>query len=175
MKKKALTVVMFSMLFCASALSYAESTQIIQIAIFNPVQIFNEKTSITGLRVSIYGVNQNLSGVDWGLVNVLNGTMKGAQWGFFNRVKGDMFGYQDGFINFTEGNFTGWQSSLVNTTNGSFTGFQSGLVNFAENMGGLQLGLVNYTGKLHGFQVGIININNIGTPYKFLPIVNFSL
>src|SRR5215831_18058840 len=60
----------------------AEGAKPVQLALFNPAQVFNEKTSIRGLRLNlIYGVNENVSGLDLGLVNQVNGSSGALQWG----------------------------------------------------------------------------------------------
>ncbi|HQO41156.1 MAG TPA: hypothetical protein PK986_11850, partial [Spirochaetota bacterium] len=42
----------------------------LQLALFNPVQIFDEKCNVYGLRLNlIYGVNSDLYGIDIGMVN----------------------------------------------------------------------------------------------------------
>jgi hypothetical protein len=53
------------------------------------VQLVDDSTSINGARINLlYGVNENLSGVDFRLVNVLNGDLDGTQGGFINKVEG---------------------------------------------------------------------------------------
>ena len=66
----------------------------IQLALFNPVQLFNENTSITGLRINpLYGKNTTVSGLDWGLVNhMTSGVSKGVQFGLVGLVEADYVG-----------------------------------------------------------------------------------
>ena len=69
-----LTLIAF-MILCLPTASMAQSSvKPIQIAIWHPVQIFDSETSIYGVRISLlYGVNQDVYGLDYGLVNKLKG------------------------------------------------------------------------------------------------------
>ena len=133
----------------------------IQLALFNPVQIAPEESSITGLRLSLlYGKNANMSGIDLGLANITTGDQLGVQWGV---------------VGYNEGNFNGWQDNLVSITKGNFVGLQSGAVTYnASKMNGLQIAVVNYAATLHGLQLGLINIIGKGGFLPVFPIFNFS-
>ena len=133
----------------------------IQIALFNPVQIFPENTSIAGLRINlIYGKNANVTGLDWGFVNSTTGIQKGVQFGF---------------VNLTDGGFSGWQDGIVNVSKGSSLGLQTGGVNYHQgNFNGLQISVVNYSATLHGLQLGLINIIGKGGFMPVFPIFNFN-
>ncbi len=139
----------------------AAQTRPINIALFNPVQIFPESNSIAGLRINlIYGKNAGVVGLDWGLVNsVGSGGVTGIQWGF---------------INLNDGNFVGLQGSLVNLTSKNVEGVQWGWYNQADHVSGLQIGLVNNTGSMKGLQIGLINIIRTGGFMPVFPIINFS-
>jgi hypothetical protein len=132
----------------------------IQLALFNPVQIFPENTSIAGLRINlIYGKNASVTGLDWGLVNSTTGIQKGVQFGL---------------VNLTNGGFSGWQDGLVNISKGNSQGLQTGGVNYHEGyFNGLQLSIVNYTETLKGLQLGLINIIGEGGFLPFFPVFNF--
>jgi hypothetical protein len=133
----------------------------INIALFNPIQVFPEDNSITGLRINfIYGKNTSMTGLDWGLVNgVGTGGFTGLQWGF---------------VNLCDGNVTGMQGGLVNFVDKNVEGFQYGWVNKGEYVNGFQLGLVNYAGSMKGLQIGIVNIIKTGGQFPVFPIVNWS-
>jgi hypothetical protein len=133
----------------------------INIALFNPIQIFPENDAIAGLRINlIYGKNVSMEGLDWGLVNhVGTGGFTGIQWGF---------------INIDDGNVTGWQNGLLNLGNGNVKGFQWGWFNRGDHVSGFQLGLVNYAESMYGLQIGIINIIKSGGLFPVFPIVNWS-
>ncbi|MBK7631687.1 MAG: hypothetical protein IPJ23_13475 [Ignavibacteriales bacterium] len=133
----------------------------IQVALFNPIQIFPENTSITGLRLNIiYGKNVNVSGLDWGFVNSTIGKQVGAQWGFVNMVDNGFLGLQGGFVNLTDSKFEGLQYGFVNYHKGKVSG--------------VQFGFINYAGSMYGLQIGLINIINQGGAFPFFPIVNWS-
>jgi hypothetical protein len=134
-------------------------TKPIQIALFNPAQIFNESIGIKGVRLNLlYGRNVFVKGLDVGLVNTCRGGESvGFQWGLFGYVEGDFLGIQWNMFNLTGGEFSGLQWGLYNDV-GSGEGLQVGFVNTSRNMRGLQVSLVNYTETMHGLQVGLVNI-----------------
>ena len=134
----------------------------IQIALFNPIQLFNENTSITGLRINLlYGKNTTVSGLDWGLVNhMTSGVSKGVQFGLVGLV---------------EASYVGWQDNCVNITKEKFEGLQLGIVNYAGTVSGVQIGLVNYAANMSkGLQIGLVNIIKQGGQFPFFPIVNWA-
>ena len=133
----------------------------VNIALFNPIQVFPENTSIEGLRINfIYGKNTSMKGLDWGLVNeVGKGGTTGVQWGF---------------VNMNSGNFVGWQSGAVNLNKGDVKGFQWGWYNTGAHVNGLQLGIVNSAETLYGLQIGLINLIKTGGQFPVFPIVNWS-
>ena len=134
----------------------------VQLALFNPIQLFNENTSITGLRISLlYGKNASVSGLDWGLVNhMTSGVSKGVQFGL---------------VGYVEADYMGWQDNGINITKGKFEGLQWGIVNYAGTISGVQLGLVNYAANMtKGLQIGLVNIIKQGGQFPFFPIVNWA-
>jgi len=132
----------------------------VQLALFNPVQIFPENTSIAGLRINlIYGKNVSVTGLDWGFVNSTTGAQTGIQFGA---------------VNLTDGGFKGWQEGLVNVTKGSSVGLQAGAVSYHQgHFNGLQFSIVNYAATLKGLQLGLINIIGKGGFMPVFPIFNF--
>ncbi len=132
----------------------------IQLALFNPVQIFPENTSIAGLRINlIYGKNASVTGLDWGFVNSTTGAQTGIQFGA---------------VNLTDGGFKGWQEGLVNVTKGNSVGLQMGAVSYHQgHFNGLQFSIVNYAATLKGLQLGLINIIGKGGFLPVFPIFNF--
>jgi hypothetical protein len=120
----------------------------IQLALFNPIQIFPENTSIAGLRINlIYGKNASVTGLDWGLVNSTTGAQKGVQFGLVNLTDGGVSGWQHGFVNVSKGNSLGLQSGGVCYHLGHFNGLQFSIVNYAATLEGLQIGLINIIGS----------------------------
>ncbi len=133
----------------------------IQIALINPIQIFPENSSITGIRINlIYGKNTSVTGVDWGLIN--------------HTTSGKSLGIGLGIVNLADAKFSGLQYGWVNLTNGDFEGMQWGFVNHANYANGFQLGLVNHANRLKGLQIGFINIIKQGGQFPIFPIVNWS-
>jgi len=146
----------------------------IQLSLFNPVQLVPEKESISGLRLNLlYGVNRDVQGLDYGLVNHTRGNELAWQLGGIGYVEKDFFGWQDNWINITNGEFTGFQSGVFNQAT-TANGVEFGLVNVTQSMHGLQIGLLNMTQTMHGLQIGVGNIIQKGK-MPFLPIVNWSL
>ncbi|MCH8474661.1 MAG: hypothetical protein LAT55_05470 [Opitutales bacterium] len=162
-------------------------------ALFHPVQIHDENTSITGVRLNVfYAINQDVKGVDLGFIglgrtrgdqvgiswnfigSIVEGDMVGWQTGLYTDVYGDFTGLKGGFINIQRGDMVGWQSGVVNFAHSEFKGLQTGFYNSAADMRGLQFGVVNYAENLHGLQIGLANINASGDPLYFFPFVNFS-
>ena len=143
-----------------SSVGAAQSKQV-NVALFNPIQIFPENNTIEGLRINfIYGKNAAMTGLDWGLVNqVENGGLKGVQWGFVNLNSGDV---------------VGWQSGAINLNKGDVKGFQWGWYNTGAHVNGFQLGIVNSAESLYGLQIGLINFIKTGGQFPVFPIVNWS-
>lgn len=120
----------------------------IQLSLFDPIQIVPNHESVSGLRLNlIYSKNVNVTGFDWGLVNVTTGKQLGVQWGGVNITDGGVTGWQAGFVNISRGNFEGLQTSMVNYHEGHFNGLQFSVVNYAATLKGLQLGLINIIGS----------------------------
>lgn len=164
MSKKQMVALAFVVLTTVSVAvpAMAESqSRPVQLALFSPIQIFPERYSISGIRLSlIYGKNATVTGLDWGLIN--------------HTTTGESVGWQLGLVGLVEADFMGWQDNWVNVVKGNFRGLQWGLVNSANHAGGLQLGLVNYARTLNGLQIGLINIIKQGGQFPVFPIVNWS-
>lgn len=162
-------------LVLAPAQAAAQGTSPIQIALVTPVQIVPATRAVAGVRLDLlYGRNTYVKGLDIGLVNhSTQGVSQGLQYGLVNIVNGDFQGWEDGAVNVTEGHFEGFQSGGVNVL-GDGGGFQWGIVNHAQRLSGLQLGIVNYAARLHGLQIGLVNIIAHGGALPVLPIVNWS-
>ena len=65
--------------FCFHSPVLADDTKPINLSLFDPVQIFDADTSIKGFRLNlIYGVNQDMTGLDIGLGNHAKGNMSGV-------------------------------------------------------------------------------------------------
>lgn len=175
-RTKLLLVFSVSLLVLISAKGISAQDKPVQLALFNPVQIFDENTSITGLRLNIlYGKNARVSGVDLGLVNhITSGVSKGVQFGLVGIVEAGYMGWQDNAVNITKGSFEGLQWGVVNY-GGNTSGVQLGFVNYSASVSGVQFGFVNYAGNMKkGLQIGLINIIRQGGQFPFFPIVNWA-
>jgi hypothetical protein len=148
----------------------------VQLALWNPIQVFHERTSVTGLRlILISGVNKDVIGLDLlGIASLTRGDQIGAQLGFYDHVGGNLTGWQLGiFANDVEGRVRGFQSAAISNQATEGNGFQlAALLNRTKHMRGLQVSLVNWTDELDGVQLGLINVNRKG-PVPFLPFLNF--
>jgi hypothetical protein len=173
MKKALIAAVIVCVLYSAAD-SLAQETKPIQLALWNPAQIYDEEQSIKGVRLNLlYGKNLNMTGFDLGIANWSTGEFKGVGWALLmNSIEGDAVGWLDGVINLVAGDFKGL---AVGVYNGASTGkgAQLAWVNVTESFEGLQFGLVNYTDDMHGLQIGLVNIINNKEKLKFFPIVNW--
>jgi hypothetical protein len=188
MMKKAL--VLGFMIFLGGAGFVRAEEQPVQLALFNPIQIFSEEDSIQYFRWNfIYGVNADVRGLDIGLVNQTTGSQRGLQsglvnvtqefhgWqnGFVNSNEGSdkSIGLQTGFISYVNGDFSGLQWGTFNIVKGEYHGTQVGLFNSAGDLHGLQVGFINYADSIsEGVQIGLANVNEAKDPFWILPFVN---
>jgi hypothetical protein len=161
MKSSCLTYILVFLLVIFATNAQAQSKPV-QLALFNPVQIFDESTSISGIRISlIYGKNASVGGLDWGFVN--------------QTTSGKSTGWQASFVGINATDFVGLQTGFVNLTDGNIEGVQWGFYNHAGYMNGLQLGFINHCGSMKGLQIGLVNIIQTGGQFPVFPIVNWSL
>ncbi|MGL4358758.1 LA_2272 family surface repeat-containing protein [Cetobacterium sp.] len=128
--------------------------------------IANKKQNFKGLSLgSIYDrTENNFEGAKLGwfflpiTFNSVGGNMTGVQFGLINMVEQNTKGVQVGGANFT-GTGTGLQFGLFNKAD-KIRGLQLGFVNMAENLEGLQIGLVNMADNSELFEVlPILNFN----------------
>lgn len=146
----------------------------IQISIFPPLQIVDESEAVKGLRLSIYGRNTSMTGIDLGLVTHTTSSFEGVQWSVASFNEGSTRGVQLGGVNITMGELNGAQLGVVNSTAGG-GGLQWGAFNHTRNFRGLQIAFVNYAETLNGIQLGLINIIREGGVLPVMPFVNWSL
>jgi hypothetical protein len=161
---------------------FAQKARPVQFALFNPVQVVKQDYSIHGIRLNlIYGVNEDVNGVDGGFINQTNGTQRGAQWGIVNIGKENFYGFRYGWVNLLDyhfhgmstggvtvnkGNVDGWVSGAVTVVLGKVQGVMSGGINVmhGDYFKGAQLGAINIinpevvqTGNNGGVQIGLFN------------------
>jgi len=160
MKKIIFIVIAFFQIVSAADGNKGNSTPV-QLALFTPIQVFAEHTSIEGVRLNlIYGRNTTLTGFDFGFVNHLtSGHSKGIQFGFVGIIEED---------------FTGWMDNSVNYVKGRVEGLQFGFFNYGGEVSGIQIGIVNYAERMHGLQIGFINVINKNGAFPIFPIINWS-
>jgi hypothetical protein len=178
MKNALLVLLGAVVLLCSFSIEHSHaqtSEKPFQVALFNPIQIYNEDKGIIILRFNlIYGRNVSVKGLDVGLVNHnTGGVSKGLQHGLVGLVEGDFVGWHDNAVNLVRGEFTGYQSGIYNSLDHG-EAFQLGIFNKARDVSGLQLGLVNYTENMYGLQIGLVNIIRQKATLPFFPIVNWS-
>ena len=159
-------------------LATAQETKFFQLSLVPDVQIVPPGDSVSGVRLALWGENQNVSGLDVGVIGQTRGNFEGFFLGIISMVEGDSaavawhpFGYGrvDGdftgwhaatFFSYLKGSSTGLQNSLVSRTRDQFTGLQLGLI-YAEtggHIGGVQAGLVNRAASVKGLQLGLVNL-----------------
>jgi hypothetical protein len=146
-----------------------------QLSFIGPtMQLVDDDADIKGVRINlIYGVNENVTGLDVGLVNRTSDSFKGLQWGFLGVSHGRFTGWQNNWAgNVAESEFYGLQTGLVNIV-GTGEGVQFGGFSHAEYMSGLQFSLVNFAEDFYGVQIGLINIIRSKDEFPILPFVNW--
>ncbi len=146
----------------------------VQISVFPPLQLVDESEAVRGLRLSIYGRNANMTGLDFGFIHHTTGSFEGLQLGLVGFTEGSTRGVQWSAVNLTKGSLEGAQLGFVNSAGGG-EGLQWGGFNHAQNFRGLQIALVNYAETLNGIQLGLINIIREGGILPVMPFINWSL
>ena len=129
----------------------------IQLSLTPDIQVVPASEDVTAVRLSIWGQNKNVSGVDLGFVNQTSGNFKGGGLGIINYVEGDTKGLHVGPWNQTVGTMRYAQLGYVNMST-TVIGAQIGGVNVGETMKGVQFGLVNHSSANSGLQLGLLNI-----------------
>ena len=100
-----------------------------QASFISPIQTSSTLDSVKGIRYNfISGINNNVSGLDFGMINIVEGDQVGLQIGIYNSTF-KTSGLQIGFINKTE----------------YLNGLQIGILNF-HNEGNLKfLPVINFS------------------------------
>lgn len=159
---------------CASPVQ-AQEIKPFNLALWNPIQIYDETTLIHGVRLSLYGKNDGMQGVDIGIINATEEEgFKGLQYGIIGINSSDMVGLQlNTLFNHNGGMGRGFQFGVLNHST-KMVGCQIGFVNATDSMHGFQLAVINYTQNLRGLQIGLVCIANEVPGHPILPIVNWS-
>jgi len=138
MNKKLLFVVCILMILLPS-LAYSWSWTPLQLSLWEPVQLFPERFNVYGMRLNLgYGSNQNVTGLDAGIVNVVSDKQRGGQLGLLNMSENSL-GVSAGGMNYSA-RLRGAQVGLLNTAQDSTSGLQvGGLMNLSDSVKGGQL------------------------------------
>jgi hypothetical protein len=180
--KKVIVYALLSMVFMVPFCAYAEGWTPVQVALWNPVQLFSENKDVYGFRLNLlYGKNQNLTGIDFGGYNAVDGIQSGLQFGLFNFSKDArgidfglmnysfaLKGIQMGVVNLSEADISGVQTGIILNSTNLVRGFQihAGIVgNTATDVYGGQLDLsvpllgFNYADSVEGIQIDALGFN----------------
>jgi hypothetical protein len=162
--------------FSYPIVSRAEPITSFQLSLFHPAQIFSDDYNVDGFRFNlIYGVNEDLRGIDLGLFNESRGNAHVFELGLDNRVGRDFGGVQIGLFNEVKREVKGVQLGLLaNIDRQGCEGVQMAVFynDSQEELKGLQLGIVNHAGSLDGVQIGILNFNDDTRYMGFFPFIN---
>ena len=143
----------------------------LQLSIAPGAEVFAQDTPVWGMSINaVYGIQQDVKGLDLGLFNEV-GQLTGMEFGFVNIARAGATGLQWGAGNAVDGRFTGLQVAAMNQIEGDLRGSQLGIGNTAGEGFGLQVGLVNHAKSLRGVQLGLINLNESGF-LPFFPFIN---
>ena len=100
--KKPYFIILTTLMLSIPAFDCAHAEVPYQLAILYPVQVVSKSEDVKGIRCNlIYGVNNDVSGLDFGAINQVDGIQKGLQVGFFNN-NFKTSGVQIGLVNKTE-------------------------------------------------------------------------
>ncbi len=129
----------------------------VQLSLIPRVQLIHRTGDVDLVRLSVWGQNEHVTGLDLGIVNVSDGNFAGLGASLLNYVKGDSSGLQWGILNRTKGTVQHGQLGCANLAT-SVTGVQLGAVNFSNKIEGLQIGLLNHAKENAFLQIGAVNI-----------------
>ncbi|HUI07806.1 MAG TPA: hypothetical protein VL486_12455 [Verrucomicrobiae bacterium] len=142
----------------ASPASASEPVAPLQLALVPTIQLVPQDQSIRGLRLNIYGENQNMSGVDVGLMHETKDRFSGVAFGLLNTVHGEARGLQ--------------LSGIYSGADAGMSGLQVGIVNRSGNIHGLQIGVANFADDMTGIQIGLWNEIKSKENWSVVPIIN---
>ena len=155
-----------------AGLAAQEQPSAFELSLFTPIQIVGPEADIAGIRLSLYGRNASMQGLDIGIISHTTGVTRGVQFGFVGLAEGGFQGFQNTFVNISEGPTTGFQLGLYNDA-ASGEVFQMGFFNRLGSGSGFMLGFVNWADDFKGLQIGIVNFIKVAEGHAFLPIVNW--
>ena len=180
---KKLTMALIAGLFCVAGAMAQEAAQVQPKELryeeqrtISPVCFSvqgDDTIDIIGLRLSVWGHCQNLTGVDLSIggeaVNAY-----GLQLALVRNKVTDRAGALQIALGANKAvQLTGMQIGLWNETVAA-KGVQLGFINTSHDVRGVQIGLINNTDMIYGYQIGLINVIR-GGAVPFLPIINTTL
>ena len=147
---------------------------LVQLSLVPEIQLIDKAENVDAIRLAIWGQNNDVKGLDVGLVSIVDGDFVGLGSSFVQHIKGDALGVQWSVWNQTLGSVVGLQLGAVNICE-DIEGCQFGIVNMAKGDSSLQIGLVNVASLSSGWQVGLLNINNADdAKFPMMVLVNGS-
>ena len=142
----------------AAAAPAQETFKPLQLALVPTIELVPQDQSVHGLRLNIYGNNENVSGVDIGLVHETKSRFSGVAFGLLSIVHGEARGLQ----------FSG----IYSGADASISGLQVGMVNRSANIHGVQIGLANFADDMTGIQIGLWNEIKSKEKWQVFPLFN---
>ncbi len=163
--------------------SVQADTHSVDLSLWSPsIQLQSPADDVGAFRLAVYGVDNNVTGLDLGIWTVATGEFNGLQYswaygrtendfngvqlGIVSRVRGEMYGVDFGIVNFVDGKACGYMDGFYNQVGGEMKGLQAGFVNSAAVLNGVQFGFVNFADTGYGLQIGLVNFFGDG----FLPV-----
>lgn len=145
----------------------------LQVSLTPGAQALPRDVPVWGVSFNIvYGIQQEVKGLDLGFFNQVDEDLQGASLGLVNIASKNVIGLHAGMANAVEDRFTGLQVGMSNQIGGDLWGLQLGVANGAKGGYGVQLGIMNHATSVKGLQFGLLNFNKSG-PLPFFPGVNF--
>ena len=128
------------------------------VGIAAPVQWPWVTSSVYGLRFGgLCGYNNDVYGLDLGVLDFAEGTTGSLAAGFANIVYGEGYGLQAAALNY-DGAFYGMQVGALNWANYESRGLVIGAANVnLQDFAGFAIGAVNYAGSASAVQIGAFN------------------
>jgi len=156
---KSFPIVLTALILTATGFTESQAGQRrgLNVALVPSVQVFNDLAEVKGARLNVIGDNLAMTGLDLGLINMVDERFMGAALGVANSVKGQATGFQGGLFNFA-GEMRGMQLGLSNRAT-RLQGLQLGFANYAHENNWLQIGAVNIANNRQGWQIGLMYFN----------------
>jgi len=116
----------------------------VQLSLWPGAQVFSQDSPVRGMALNLVGgVQDDVAGLDVGLLNTVEKEFTGVGAGVVNLGHGHVRGLQVGLGNTADLSLEGVQASIANQVDGEMKGAQLGMGNFAGKCTGVQIGVVN--------------------------------